>query len=86
MKMDKLCQSCGLPLEKDPLKGGTHVDGSQNPKYCSYCYQNGEFTFKGTVKEFQAFVMQKMREQGHSWLKAWLLTRSIPYYERWKKN
>ena len=85
MKKNKLCQSCGMPLEKDPGNGGTNADGSKNQDYCSLCYRNGEFTFKGNVKEFQAFVMQKMTEQGHSRLKAWFLTRSIPFYKRWKK-
>ena len=26
----KICQSCGMPLDKDPNKGGTNSDGSKN--------------------------------------------------------
>jgi len=43
----KSCQSCGMPLNKDPQSGGTNADGSKNEKYCSYCYQNGAFVGGG---------------------------------------
>ena len=48
----KICQSCGMPLDKDPNKGGTSLDGSISDKYCSFCFQNGTFTDEGiTLKE-----------------------------------
>ena len=48
----KICQSCGMPLDKDPNKGGTNADGSKNDKYCSFCFQNGKFTDEGiSLKE-----------------------------------
>ena len=37
------CQSCGLPLENDEVKG-TNSDGSKSDDYCGYCYENGAFT------------------------------------------
>ena len=40
----KICQSCGMPIDKDPNKGGTNSDGSKSEKYCSFCFQNGKFT------------------------------------------
>ena len=40
----KICQSCGMPLDKDPSKGGTNSDGTLSDKYCSYCFSNGNFT------------------------------------------
>jgi hypothetical protein len=40
---DRFCQSCGMPMDKDPAGGGTNPDGSKTLKYCSFCYQNGEF-------------------------------------------
>ncbi|MCX7986420.1 MAG: zinc ribbon domain-containing protein [Bacteroidales bacterium] len=85
MKTYKYCQSCGMPLSKDPQKGGTNADGSINLKFCSYCFQQGEFTFKGSVKEFQEFCRQKMIDQGYSKLIAWLFTRGMNRLERWKK-
>ena len=26
---NKFCQSCGMPMKKDPKNGGTNVDGTQ---------------------------------------------------------
>ncbi len=83
-KINKMCQSCGMPLSKDPNVGGTNTDGSKNQMYCSYCYQNGEFTYKGNVKDFQEFCRQKMIEGGHSKFIAWLFTRGMKRLGRWK--
>lgn len=83
-KAYKLCQSCGMPLKKDPQGGGTNTDGTKSSKYCSYCYQNGKFTFNGTAAEMQTFCKGKMVEMGSPKWMAWLFTRSIPNLERWK--
>ncbi|QGY42207.1 hypothetical protein GM418_00610 [Maribellus comscasis] len=83
-KQYKMCQSCGMPLSKDPDGGGTEKDGAKNRKYCSYCYQNGEFTFTGTVYEFQDYCKQKMIEGGHSKFISWIFTRGLKRLERWK--
>ncbi|WP_347925600.1 zinc ribbon domain-containing protein [Pontimicrobium sp. SW4] len=85
IKNNKFCQSCGMPIQKDPEKGGTNVGGTKNKNYCSYCYQDGDFLFNGTVKEMQAFCKDKMVENGSSKFIAWLFTRVIPRLERWKK-
>lgn len=39
----KSCQSCGFPLKKDLKGGGTEKDGTISKKYCSMCYELGEF-------------------------------------------
>lgn len=83
---NKFCQSCGMPMKNDPQGSGTNADSSKNEKYCSYCYQNGEFTFNGTVTEFQEFCRQKMIEGGHNRLMAWMFTRGMKRLERWKTN
>ncbi|MGM0376015.1 MAG: zinc ribbon domain-containing protein [Bacteroidota bacterium] len=82
----KFCQSCGMPMKKDPEKGGTQTDGSRNAKFCSYCCQNGNFTFQGNVQEFQDFCREKMIENGHPKIMAWLFTRGMKRLERWKEN
>ncbi|HPD95696.1 MAG: zinc ribbon domain-containing protein [Bacteroidales bacterium] len=43
----KLCQSCGMPLDKDPNNGGTNADKSKSNMYCSYCYKDGKFLDEG---------------------------------------
>ncbi len=87
MKTNKICQSCGMPMSKDPKNGGTEKDGSKSNKYCSYCYQNGNFTNPeiDTPQKMQVFCIQKMREQGLPKFIAWIFTRGIPKLERWKQ-
>ncbi|MFW6044069.1 MAG: zinc ribbon domain-containing protein [Marinilabiliaceae bacterium] len=46
----KFCQSCGMPMKKDPEKGGSHADGAKSIRFCSYCYQNGDFTYQETYR------------------------------------
>lgn len=84
MSAKQMCQSCGMPLSKDPQGGGTNAEGSKSEKYCSYCYQNGKFTFNGTVTEFQEHCRTKMKEGGHSGFMAWLFSRGLKRLERWK--
>ena len=81
---DNHCQSCDMPFSKDPHSGGSDADGSKSVLYCSLCYENGEFFYKGSdATEFQAFVMEKMVEEGWWRPVAWLLTRRIPKLKRW---
>ena len=81
----KFCQSCGMPMSKDPNGGGLEKDGTQNGKYCSYCYVDDAFVNDSieTAKEMQKFCIEKMHEQGTPKLLGWLLTRSILKLERW---
>lgn len=83
--MSKFCQSCMMPHDQDPAGGGTEADGSINPKYCSYCYQDGAYTWPdANAREMQAFCVDKMVEQGFWRPMAWLMTRGIPRLERWR--
>jgi hypothetical protein len=84
-KKYKVCQSCSMPLKKDEQQGGTNADGSMNHMYCSYCYQDGQFTQPDiTMEEMQDFVKNKMKEMGFPGFLAGLFTKSIPKLERWK--
>jgi len=88
MKEYKFCQSCGYPLDQDKKGGGTEKDGSKSKKYCSMCYLNGEFLSPSevdTAEKMQKFCIQEMKKDGMNGILAWLLTRSIPKLERWKK-
>jgi len=79
------CQSCDMPMSKDPQGGGTNADGTLSSEYCSLCYGNGAFTYQGSdVRENQKMVVNEMVKNG--WLRplAWLFTRRIPSLKRWK--
>lgn len=82
--MTSMCQSCSMPMTKDPGGGGTETDGSKSAKYCSLCYQDGAFTQPDfTVEQMQAFCIEKLREKGMPKVMGWLFTRSLPKLERW---
>ncbi len=84
--MSKRCESCGMPMSKDPQGGGTNADGTKNEQYCSYCYLDGKFTFEGTVKDFQEFCRKMMIESGMSKFTSWLFTRGMSRLPRWKNT
>jgi hypothetical protein len=83
--MNSFCQSCGMPMKKDPQNSGTNSDGSKNTEYCSYCYKNGAFTSPeiDTPQAMQTFCIGKMKEMGMPGFLAWLFTRSVPKLRRW---
>lgn len=83
--MNKSCDSCGMPLNKDPKGSGTNADGSKSGLYCSYCYENGKFTYETKdVKEFQEHSRKMMIEGGHNKFVSWLFTRGMSRLPRWK--
>jgi len=86
-KAYKFCQSCGYPLNKDKNGGGTEKDGSKSAKYCSMCYENGEFLSPkeiDTPEKMQKFCIGEMKKSGMNGFVAWLATRPIPKLERWR--
>jgi hypothetical protein len=83
----KNCQSCGMPLVKDELGGGTEKNGRKSTMYCSHCYMNGEFTLPNiTAEEMKVLVKQKIVEFGMPRFVAGLFTRNVHKLERWKNN
>ena len=84
-KAYKNCQSCGMPMKRDELGGGTNADGSTSLMYCSNCWQEGKFTLPDiTVDGMKERVKSKLKEFGFPGFLAGIFTRSIPKLERWK--
>ena len=75
-------------MKKDKQGGGTEKDGTITKKYCSMCYQNGEFLSPeiDTAIKMQVVCIQEMKKLGMNGFVAWLATRSIPRLERWRKK
>ena len=86
-KVYKNCQSCGMPMKKDPAGGGTNADGTKSEMYCGYCYKDGIFTMPNcTVGEMQKVCKDKLKEMGFPGFIAGFFTKGIPKLERWKNN
>lgn len=85
-KQYKNCQSCGMPMKKDPKGGGTDSDGTINTKYCSYCYQEGDFMNPDidSASKMQSFAKEKLKEMGYPGFVAGFFVRGIPKLERWR--
>lgn len=82
----KNCQSCGMPLKKDPIGGGTNADGSKSTMYCSHCYKGGAFTQPDiTAPQMQELVKGKLKEMGFPGFLAGWFSKGVPKLERWKK-
>lgn len=82
--MSNSCQSCAMPLNKDPKQGGSNADGSLSTEYCSHCFENGAFTQPGfDVQQMQDFCIQKMKDCGVPKPLGWLFTRGLPKLKRW---
>ena len=78
------CQSCGMPMKRDPQGGGTSADGSKSATYCSHCYRDGKFTQPDiTAEQMQEFVKGKLKEYGFPGFMAAFMSRSIPRLKRW---
>jgi hypothetical protein len=76
-----------MPLDKDPTQGGTNSDQSKSIQYCSFCYQNGNFTDEGiTLQEkIDKNVRLAVKRLNIPEEKARRMAESIlPFLERWK--
>lgn len=74
------CESCLMPLDKDP---GTR----ESDKYCSLCYKDGALTYPGSDrKEFQRLCYESMTAGGMNRLKARVLTWMIRFAPRWRQG
>lgn len=84
----KQCQSCGMPLHKDPSGKGwwTEQDASISSDYCSLCYTNGNFNYPGNnMEEFKNIVEDAMKKSGYGWFMRKLTRWNIPRLKRWKR-
>ncbi|MES2628357.1 MAG: zinc ribbon domain-containing protein [Bacteroidota bacterium] len=83
--MNSSCQSCGMPLKKDPLGGGTNGDGTTSEKFCSHCYREGNFVHPEiSVNEMKDRVKGKMTEMGIPKFLTGMFTLNMHKLDRWK--
>lgn len=90
MGQTNLCQSCGMPIDQN-TPGGTNTDGSISTKYCTYCYQNGQFTenlpFDDMyAKNYQRFLDSDMNRFQKFILKRMYTKKFMRGLDRWQQN
>lgn len=88
----QLCQSCGMPLAADSIKG-TNADGSLNADYCIYCYKDGKFVQDYTMDEMiehcAQFVDEFNKDSDKKVTKEECIEQMrqfFPTLKRWKKE
>ena len=81
----KFCQSCAMPMSDEHF--GSEKDGSKSEDYCSYCYQDGEFTTDISMEEMIDYSAPKAAEAtGMSEEAARKMCEDMfPHLKRWMK-
>ena len=54
------CQCCGTPFSVPNMDKGTDADGNENPDYCKWCYDDGEFanaTMDDVIEKSAPYLM-----------------------------
>ena len=84
----KVCQSCGMPMEKAE-QFGTNGDGSRNEDYCCYCYRQGSFAQQCSMEEMADFCAPFEVEGKRAQTKDEAKQKLMQYFatlKRWKKE
>jgi hypothetical protein len=82
----KICQSCGMPLQKEE-DFGTNPSGSKSEEYCFHCFQNGKFldegiTLQEKIDKNVKFAVQMGRSEQEA---RKLASEVLPKLKRWSK-
>ena len=84
--MNKICQSCGMPITSKDLFG-TNKNGSLNSDYCKYCYLDGEFIDNVTMDEYINMCSEYSEQAGmtNEEMKDFC-TKLFPTLKRWQNR
>ena len=78
------CQCCGTPFDVPDMPFGTNADGTENPDYCGWCYNDGEFTSQGLDEIIERNVPYLMQATGYSAEEAVSFMGAVlPTLKRW---
>lgn len=84
---EKYCQSCAMPMGATDEMYGTEKDGTKSADYCKYCYENGAFTFEGTMQEMVEICVPPMVESNSGMTETQareMMLGFLPTLKRWK--
>lgn len=86
MEIKILCQSCGIPLDGEALKG-TEKNGLKNDEYCKFCYNQGGFTNPHlTLDQIMKTTESQMKKLKLSDDAIQEALNILPTLNRWKGN
>lgn len=85
----KFCQSCGMPMGDGDGLYGTEAGGGKSADYCRYCYQDGAFTYEGSMEDMIEMCVLHMTA-AHPQMTAEkareMMRGYFPMLKRWKKG
>ena len=84
--MNKICQSCAMPLTSPELYA-TNKDGSPNKDYCKWCYDGGKFVDDVSMEQYIEMCSQFGEQAGmtNEQMKEYC-QKIFPTLKRWKKQ
>jgi len=86
MEFNTFCQSCGMPLHTEDLKG-TELTGVKNNEYCVYCYENSDFKNPTmNLDEMKIKVKSKMEKMNHPNYLVQKAVNILPALKRWNNK
>lgn len=61
LPQEPACQCCGTPFSVPNMDKGSDADGTENPNYCKWCYDGGEFasaTMDDVIEKSAPYLVQ----------------------------
>jgi len=86
LPQEPACQCCGTPFSVPNMVKGTDADGTENPAFCKWCYDGGEFadaTMDEVIEKSAPYLVQATGvslDEAVSFMGALL-----PTLDRWKQ-
>ncbi len=81
-----ICQSCGMPLDTEAVKG-TEKNGLKSNEYCKYCYKDGAFKNpKMNLEDMKTNVKNQMKKLALHEYAIQKAVNILPALKRWKSN
>jgi hypothetical protein len=86
MEIKILCQSCGIPLDNEAIKG-VEINGLKSEEFCKFCYHQGAFTNPNLkLSEMQENVETLMKKLDLPDDAIQQTINILPNLNRWKAN
>ncbi|SDH21763.1 Putative zinc ribbon domain-containing protein [Flavobacterium omnivorum] len=86
MEIIPFCQSCGMPLASEEVKG-TENTGHKTSDYCKYCYEDSQFKQPDmNLEDMKNMVKVHMQKKKHPDYMIQKAMNLLPALTRWKNS